>query len=77
MVVCVACSFYQLIKLLFVFCIMVSYPLQFYVPMERIEKWITRRINPARQTLCVYTARWLIVTATCENDDRRRRLDCR
>jgi len=25
-------------------CILVSYPLQFYVPMERVEKWISRKI---------------------------------
>ncbi|KAK6038196.1 transmembrane amino acid transporter protein, partial [Cooperia oncophora] len=36
--------FYQTIKLMFVGCIMISYPLQFYVPMERVEKWITRKI---------------------------------
>lgn len=36
--------FYQTIKIMFVSCILVSYPLQFYVPMERVEKWISRKI---------------------------------
>uniref|UniRef100_A0A0K0CUA9 Aa_trans domain-containing protein n=1 Tax=Angiostrongylus cantonensis TaxID=6313 RepID=A0A0K0CUA9_ANGCA len=38
-------NFYQTIKLMFVACILVSYPLQFYVPMERIEKWIKRKVT--------------------------------
>ncbi|KAK6012842.1 proton-coupled amino acid transporter 1 domain protein [Ostertagia ostertagi] len=38
-------NFYQVIKLMFVACILVSYPLQFYVPMERIEKWIKRKVG--------------------------------
>jgi hypothetical protein len=35
--------FYECLKLMFVACVMVSYPLQFFVPMERIEKFITRK----------------------------------
>ncbi|KAI6214802.1 Amino acid transporter, transmembrane family-containing protein [Aphelenchoides besseyi] len=35
-------GFYQGIKIMFVLCVLVSYPLQFYVPIERIEKWISR-----------------------------------
>lgn len=34
--------FYQTIKLLFVLCIVISYPLQFYVPMER---WVFHMIR--------------------------------
>ncbi|KAK0420499.1 hypothetical protein QR680_014722 [Steinernema hermaphroditum] len=57
--------FYQVIKLMFVACIMVSYPLQFYVPMERVEKWITRKIVPSRQTLYIYIVRFGGVILTC------------
>ncbi|VDL86928.1 unnamed protein product [Nippostrongylus brasiliensis] len=57
--------FYQTIKLMFVVCIMVSYPLQFYVPMERVEKWITRKIPVAKQTCYIYTVRYLGVLLTC------------
>uniref|UniRef100_A0A0N5A1Q2 Aa_trans domain-containing protein n=1 Tax=Parastrongyloides trichosuri TaxID=131310 RepID=A0A0N5A1Q2_PARTI len=53
--------FYQGIKILFVLCILVSFPLQFYVPMERIEKWITRKISPEKQTMLVYGARLSLV----------------
>ncbi|VDM59459.1 unnamed protein product [Angiostrongylus costaricensis] len=57
--------FYQVIKLMFVACIMVSYPLQFYVPMERVEKWITRKIPVSRQTFYIYGTRYLGVLFTC------------
>lgn len=57
--------FYQTIKLMFVACIMISYPLQFYVPMERIEKWITRKIPVDKQTLYIYIARYSGVILTC------------
>ncbi|KJH46463.1 transmembrane amino acid transporter protein [Dictyocaulus viviparus] len=57
--------FYQTIKLMFVACIMVSYPLQFYVPMERVEKWITRKIPVAKQTFYIYTVRYFGVLLTC------------
>ncbi|KAJ1346766.1 hypothetical protein KIN20_001665 [Parelaphostrongylus tenuis] len=57
--------FYQTIKLMFVACIMVSYPLQFYVPMERVEKWITRKIPVSKQTLYIYGVRYLGVLFTC------------
>ncbi|PAV83049.1 hypothetical protein WR25_02583 [Diploscapter pachys] len=57
--------FYQTIKLMFVACIMVSYPLQFYVPMERVEKWVTRKIPVHRQTSMIYAVRWGGVLATC------------
>uniref|UniRef100_A0A0N4ZUA3 Aa_trans domain-containing protein n=1 Tax=Parastrongyloides trichosuri TaxID=131310 RepID=A0A0N4ZUA3_PARTI len=56
--------FYQLIKLMFVCCIMVSYPLQFYVPMERIEKWITRKIAQEKQVMYIYIVRYSGVLAT-------------
>ncbi|GMT19180.1 hypothetical protein PFISCL1PPCAC_10477 [Pristionchus fissidentatus] len=51
-------TFYQAIKLMFVGCIMISYPLQFYVPMERVEKWITRKIAQENQTRLVYAVRF-------------------
>ncbi|PIO65409.1 hypothetical protein TELCIR_12925 [Teladorsagia circumcincta] len=57
--------FYQTIKLMFVACIMISYPLQFYVPMERVEKWITRKIPVANQTFYIYTVRYSGVLLTC------------
>uniref|UniRef100_A0A0K0FV04 Aa_trans domain-containing protein n=1 Tax=Strongyloides venezuelensis TaxID=75913 RepID=A0A0K0FV04_STRVS len=53
--------FYQGIKILFVLCIMVSFPLQFYVPIERIEKWITRKIAPEKQTMFIYVSRGCLV----------------
>ncbi|CAJ0598244.1 unnamed protein product [Cylicocyclus nassatus] len=57
--------FYQTIKMMFVACIMISYPLQFYVPMERAEKWITRKIPVHKQTLYIYTTRYMGVLLTC------------
>ncbi|CAD6185880.1 unnamed protein product [Caenorhabditis auriculariae] len=57
--------FYQTIKLMFVACIMISYPLQFYVPMERVEKWITRKIPVHKQTLYIYATRYAGVLLTC------------
>lgn len=44
---------------------MVSYPLQFFVPMERIEKWVTRKIPVEKQTQYIYFARYGIVLLTC------------
>ncbi|VDN07091.1 unnamed protein product [Thelazia callipaeda] len=56
---------YQGVKLLFSLCVMVSYPLQFYIPMERIEKWVTRKIPAENQTKYIYFARYGIVLFTC------------
>lgn len=58
-------GFYQLIKIMFVACILVSYPLQFYVPIERIEKWISRKVPEERQNFLVYFTRYLLVIVTC------------
>ncbi|PAV90416.1 hypothetical protein WR25_17050 isoform H [Diploscapter pachys] len=58
-------NFYQTIKLMFVACIMVSYPLQFYVPMERAEKWIHRKVAPEKQEKLIYTVRMVTVLLTC------------
>ncbi|VDM46847.1 unnamed protein product [Toxocara canis] len=57
--------FYQTIKIMFVGCILVSYPIQFYVPMERVEKWITRKIRPDRQQFLIYFVRYCGVIMTC------------
>ncbi|VDN60278.1 unnamed protein product [Dracunculus medinensis] len=56
--------FYQIIKVLFALCVMVSYPVQFYVPVERVEKWITRKIPVQRQTAVIYLARYGLVLIT-------------
>uniref|UniRef100_A0A7E4WA27 Aa_trans domain-containing protein n=1 Tax=Panagrellus redivivus TaxID=6233 RepID=A0A7E4WA27_PANRE len=56
--------FYQLLKIMFVLCVMVSYPLQFYVPMERIEKYITRKAPAEKHIRYIYAARFGIVIAT-------------
>uniref|UniRef100_A0A7E4W1L4 Aa_trans domain-containing protein n=1 Tax=Panagrellus redivivus TaxID=6233 RepID=A0A7E4W1L4_PANRE len=58
-------GFYQAIKVMLVGCILVSYPLQFYVPMERIEKWISRKIAEEKQNVVVYTIRYAMVIFTC------------
>lgn len=58
-------NFYQTIKIMFVGCILVSYPLQFYVPMERIEKWISRKIAAEKQNIMVYSLRYSLVIITC------------
>lgn len=50
---------------MFVACILVSYPLQFYVPIERIEKWISRKVPEERQNFLVYFTRYLLVAFTC------------
>lgn len=47
-------------------CVMVSYPLQFFIPMERVEKWVTRKIPTGNQTAYIYFARYGIVLLTCE-----------
>lgn len=49
---------------MFVSCVMVSYPLQFYVPMERIEKYITRKCPAEKHVQYIYMARFLIVLMT-------------
>uniref|UniRef100_A0AC35GPW7 Amino acid transporter transmembrane domain-containing protein n=1 Tax=Panagrolaimus sp. PS1159 TaxID=55785 RepID=A0AC35GPW7_9BILA len=56
--------FYQALKIMFVLCVMVSYPLQFYVPMERIEKYITRKCAVEKQVKYIYSARFGMVIAT-------------
>ncbi|VDK83444.1 unnamed protein product [Litomosoides sigmodontis] len=56
---------YQSIKLIFAICVMVSYPLQFFIPMERIEKWVTRKIPVENQVVYIYFARYGIVLLTC------------
>ncbi|KAI1721320.1 transmembrane amino acid transporter protein [Ditylenchus destructor] len=58
-------AFFQVIKIMLVGCILISYPLQFYVPMERIEKWISRKIAPEKQNLLVYSLRYTLVVVTC------------
>lgn len=60
-----ATSFFQAIKLMFVSCILVSYPLQFYVPMERVEKWISRKVVESRQETMIYAVRIGGVIFTC------------
>lgn len=57
---------YQSIKLIFSICVMVSYPLQFFIPMERIEKWMTRKIPVENQSAYIYFARYGIVLLTCQ-----------
>jgi proton-coupled amino acid transporter len=56
--------FYQALKIMFVLCVMVSYPLQFYVPMERIEKYITRKCPVEKQVKYIYASRFGMVCAT-------------
>uniref|UniRef100_A0A914C5L7 Amino acid transporter transmembrane domain-containing protein n=1 Tax=Acrobeloides nanus TaxID=290746 RepID=A0A914C5L7_9BILA len=57
--------FYQALKIMFVLCIMVSYPLQFYVPLERVEKFITRKCDPVNHVRYSYLARYSIILITC------------
>ncbi|KAL3090188.1 hypothetical protein niasHS_006640 [Heterodera schachtii] len=57
--------FYECLKLMFVFCVLISYPVQFFVPMERVEKFITRKCAPEKQTKFIYTARFSMVILTC------------
>jgi len=58
-------TFYQLIRILLVCCILVSYPLQFFVPMERVEKWVSRKIVPEKQIVVIYFMRYTLVALTC------------
>lgn len=53
-----------MLKIMFVLCVMVSYPLQFYVPMERIEKYITRKCPVDKQVKYIYGARFGMVLVT-------------
>lgn len=50
---------------MFVLCVMVSYPLQLFVPMERIQKFITRKCLPENHIRNIYIARFSIVLLTC------------
>lgn len=56
--------FYETLKLMFVLCVMVSYPIQFFVPMERVEKFIIRKCAVEKQTKLIYFARLSLVIAT-------------
>ncbi|KAI6241627.1 putative proton-coupled amino acid transporter 2 [Aphelenchoides fujianensis] len=58
-------GFYQVVRILFVLCVLVSYPLQFYVPIERIEKWISRKVPEERQNFFVYFTRYSLVVLSC------------
>ncbi|KAI1729261.1 transmembrane amino acid transporter protein domain-containing protein [Ditylenchus destructor] len=57
--------FFEALKIMFVLCVMVSYPLQFFVPMERIEKFITRKCAVEKHIRNVYFARFSMVLITC------------
>lgn len=59
-------GFYQVVKIAFVACILISYPLQFYVPIERIEKWISRKVPQEKQNFLIYLVRYLLVIFTCK-----------
>lgn len=50
---------------MFVLCVIVSYPLQFFVPMERIEKYITRKCLPENHNRNIHLARFSLVLITC------------
>ncbi|KAI6235732.1 Aa-trans domain-containing protein [Aphelenchoides besseyi] len=56
--------FYQILKIMFVLCILVSYPIQFFVPLERVEKFITRKCPTEKHTQYIYAARYSIVLLT-------------
>ncbi|CAD5219149.1 unnamed protein product [Bursaphelenchus xylophilus] len=56
--------FYQILKIMFVLCVLVSYPIQFFVPLERVEKWISRKCPPEKHTQYMYSARFGIVILT-------------
>jgi proton-coupled amino acid transporter len=56
--------FYQILKLLFVFCVLVSYPIQFFVPLERVEKFITRKCPVDKHLSYYYAARFMLVLVT-------------
>ncbi|KAI6241629.1 Aa-trans domain-containing protein [Aphelenchoides fujianensis] len=56
--------FYQVLKLMFVLCVLVSYPIQFFVPLERVEKFITRKCPPEKHVQYTYLARFSIVLIT-------------
>lgn len=50
---------------MFVLCVMVSYPLQLFVPMERIQKFIIRKCKSENHLRNIYLARFLLVLMTC------------
>jgi proton-coupled amino acid transporter len=49
---------------MFVLCVLVSYPIQFFVPLERVEKFITRKCPIEKHTLYSYGARLALVLTT-------------
>lgn len=56
--------FYQVLKIMFVLCVLVSYPIQFFVPLERVEKFITRKCPVEKHTKYSYIARFGLVMCT-------------
>jgi len=56
--------FYQILKIMFVLCVLVSYPIQAFVPLERVEKFITRKCPPEKHTRYSYMARFVLVLIT-------------
>lgn len=49
---------------MFVLCVLVSYPIQFFVPLERVEKFITRKCPIEKHTIYSYAARFGLVLTT-------------
>jgi proton-coupled amino acid transporter len=56
--------FYQTLKIMFVFCVWISYPIQFFVPLERVEKFITRKCPADKHDQYSYMARFILVLVT-------------
>lgn len=56
--------FYQMLNIMFVLCILVCYAIQFFVPLERIEKFITRKCPTNKHTQYSYLARFILVLVT-------------
>lgn len=63
----IICSLYLAVRVMFAVGVFLTYPVQFYVPMEVIMKFINSRCNETNRNslLYEYLARFLMVSFTC------------
>lgn len=52
-------------------CAWISFPVQYYVVFERVEKWISRRIVAEKQRMWVFGARWALVILSCKKNESK------
>ena len=63
------CSIYPFVRVGFCIAVFISFAIQFYVPTERMEKFIQRKLyrgDHARQLIAMYGARVAMIVVCCE-----------